>query len=140
MLKGLARWLCTAGYDVAMEPNGTPDRRLIERALAEKRILLSRDRHLLEIRQAAEVVVLLEGHNLESLAAELNHKLDVDWLYRPFSRCLLCNMLLLEGESAAEDPPDVAQVFFCPQCRRRYWHGGHVRRMRHRLEHWQTLR
>lgn len=140
MLKGLARWLRTAGHDVAMEPDGTPDRRLIERAIAERRILLTRDRQLLEIRGAADVVTLLEGHNLESLAAELNRKLDIDWLYRPFSRCLLCNVPLIEDRLMPEDPPDIEQVFVCPQCRRRYWQGGHVRRMRHRLQHWQMLR
>jgi len=44
MLKGLARWLRTVGYDVAMESDGTADRLLVERDLDEDRLLFTRDR------------------------------------------------------------------------------------------------
>ena len=137
MLKGLARWLRTAGYDVEMEPDGTADRLLIERALEEERLLLTRDRTLLEIRHAMRVVVLLEGNDLEGLAREVTQKLGIDWLLNPFSRCSLCNTLLIETERPADFPPDIEQAFICPACDKYYWQGGHVERMRHRLERWQ---
>jgi uncharacterized protein with PIN domain len=139
MLKGLARWLRTAGYDVAMEPDGTPDRALIERAVAEGRLLLSRDRTLLEIRNAKKVVVVLDGNDLESCARELTQKLGIDWLLNPFSRCSLCNTPLLETERPTDFPPDIEQAFICPSCDKYYWQGGHVKRMRHRLERWQAV-
>ena len=137
MLKGLARWLRTAGYDVVMEPDGTGDRPLIERALEEERLLLTRDRTLLEIRHAMGVVVLLEGNGLEACAREATQKLGVNWLLNPFSRCSLCNTQLIETERPADFPPDIEQAFLCPSCDKYYWHGGHVERMRHRLERWQ---
>ncbi|OGV73784.1 MAG: hypothetical protein A3B82_03700 [Methylophilales bacterium RIFCSPHIGHO2_02_FULL_57_10] len=137
MLKGLARWLRTAGYDVATEPDGTADRPLIERAVAEERLLLTRDRTLLEIRHAMHVVVLLEGNDLDGLAREVTQKLGVDWLLNPFSRCSLCNTLLIETEHPVDFPPDIEQAFICPSCNKYYWHGGHVERMRHRLKRWQ---
>ena len=87
MLKGLARWLRTSGYDVAMEPDGRPDRQLVARALAEGRVLLTRDRFLLQIRDAMRVTVLLEGNGVESCAREITRKLDIDWLLNPFTRC-----------------------------------------------------
>lgn len=139
MLKGLARWLRTAGYDVVMEPDGTGDRPLIERALEEERLLLTRDRTLLEIRHAKRVVVVLEGNGLEACAREVTQKLGVNWLLNPFSRCSLCNTLLIETERPPDFPADIEQVFLCPSCDKYYWHGGHVERMRHRLERWQGV-
>jgi uncharacterized protein with PIN domain len=137
MLKGLARWLRTAGYDVEMEPDGTADRLLVERALAEERLLLTRDRSMLKIRHATKVVLLLEANDMESCAREVTQKLDIDWLFNPFSRCSLCNAMLLEIERPTDFPPDIEQAFICPACDKYYWQGGHVKRMRHRLERWQ---
>lgn len=139
MLKGLGRWLRTAGYDVEMEPDGTADRQLIQRALLEGRLLLTRDRDLLEIRHAVRVVVLLEGNGLESCAREITLKLGIDWLLDPFSRCSLCNTLLIETERPADFPPDIEQAYLCPTCDKYYWHGGHVERMQLRLEQWQAM-
>jgi uncharacterized protein with PIN domain len=137
MLKGLARWLRTSGYDVAMEPDGQPDRHLVERALAEGRLLLTRDRYLSRIRNAERVVVFVEGNGLESCAREITSKLDIDWLLNPFSRCTLCNTPLITAERGGNVPNDVKHAFLCPHCNKYYWQGGHVERMRHRLEHWQ---
>ncbi len=110
MLKGLARWLRTAGHDVAMEPDGTADRRLIERAMAEERLLLTRDRSLLEIRGAQEVVLLLASNDLESSVRELTGRLGIDWLHQPFSRCSLCNTPLVVVERPADLPIDIVHA------------------------------
>lgn len=138
MLKGLARWLRISGYDVVMEPDGQADRHLVERALAEERLLLTRDRYLLRIRDAERVVVFVEGNGLESCAREITHKLDIDWLLNPFIRCTLCNTPLIAAERGANVPRDVERVFLCPYCNKYYWQGGHVERMRRRLESWQS--
>lgn len=138
MLKGLARWLRTSGYDVAVDADGVPDRQLIARALAEDRLLLTRDRPLMNIRHADRVAVLLEGNGLEACAREITRKLDIDWLHNPFSRCSLCNTPLVEIERPAPFPPDIVQAYLCPSCDKYYWQGGHVARMRHRLEAWQA--
>lgn len=140
MLKGLARWLRAAGYDVAMEPDGTADRILVERALRENRLLLTRDRSLLEIRHAMRVVLLLQGNDLESCVREITRKLNIDWLFNPFSRCSLCNTQLVDAERPADFPADIETTFLCPNCNKYYWHGGHVDRMRQQLERWQAFR
>jgi uncharacterized protein with PIN domain len=138
MLKGLARWLRTSGYDVAMEPDGQLDRHLVQRALAEGRLLLTRDRYLLRIRDAERVVVFIKGNGLESCAWEITRTLDIDWLLNPFSRCTLCNTPLIAAECGTNVPRDVKRAFLCPHCNKYYWQGGHVERMRCRLEHWQS--
>lgn len=48
MLAGLGRWLRIAGYDTAIASGGRRDRDLVKQAHAEQRILLTRDRRVVE--------------------------------------------------------------------------------------------
>lgn len=145
MLQGLGRWLRAAGYDTAIERDGAPDRTLIQRSVREERLLITRDGKLLEHRNAARRVVLLRGNGLEDCARELTERLTLNWLYRPFSRCLLCNAVLSPAppERWDEVPPlsrfAPSRPTQCPQCDRLYWEGGHVHRMRAHLSAWQHL-
>lgn len=140
MLKGLARWLRAAGHDAALAKDGETDRELLARAHDSGRLLLTRDRKLLEYRGASALVRLLECNDLDSCARELRQKLDLDWLYRPFTRCLLCNLPLSPVTDTVRVPQDVshAALLQCPGCRRVFWEGSHTRRMRDRLQQWVT--
>lgn len=139
MLAGLGRWLRVAGYDTEIATGGRSDRDLLAQACAEGRWLLTRDRGLLQHRGAPGIVIVLESNGLTQWARELGRRLDVNWLHRPFSRCTVCNTVLIAAESRhrAHAPPHVkpeAPLHHCPRCRRLYWQGGHVRRMRRQLE------
>ena len=142
MLKRVGRWLRAAGYDTLIEPDATSDRVLIALARGQDRLLITRDTKLMEFRQAAAVVVLLQSNSVEGCVTELSQRLSVNWLHRPFSRCLECNGLL--AAAGEEDhhlvPPEAlargTRVFRCRDCHRLYWEGGHVRRMRAKLEKW----
>lgn len=145
MLAGLARWLRAAGYDTALADGGMPDRDLVARAAEENRLLMTRDRKILEIRGADQRVLLLCGDGIDTWVRQLSRACPVDWTYRPFSRCLLCNSELVsvgDGDGHAL-PPGVdghqGPFMSCPDCRRVYWEGSHVRRMRNRLERFRTL-
>lgn len=146
MLKGLARWLRAAGYDTWVEADGSTDRQLLDRACAEERWLLTRDRQLPEFKGAAGRVILLHGNDLDACARELSRQLPVDWLWRPFSRCLICNTLLRPATPAERNrvPPGsremLTRVDTCPSCGRLYWDGTHVRGMLRRLRAWQDYR
>jgi hypothetical protein len=78
------------------------------------------------------------------MAAEITPLLGIDWLHDPFSRCLLCNVVLRPATPLARSRlPEGVRASFgdfnqCPQCDRLYWAGGHVQRMRARLERWQA--
>lgn len=143
MLQRVGRWLRAAGYDTAIEAQGSSDRRLLERAFEEGRCLLTRDRKLLEHRGARETVVLLTGEDVEGCARELSERLGVDWQLNPFTRCLRCNTPLVSASAAQMHgiPPRararVDHALYCPQCRQLYWEGSHVQRMRERLRQWQ---
>jgi uncharacterized protein with PIN domain len=142
MLKGLSRWLRAAGYNTKNAEQGEDDRELIGQAIEEKRLLLTRDRKVMEIRHAQETAILLETNSLAEWAEELKKRLALDWLYNPFSRCLICNTPLRHADPACiEQVPKQSQVhlhtlLYCDHCKKLYWDGGHVRRMREVLSKW----
>lgn len=143
MLKGLSRWLRAAGHDAASGADGAPDRELLQMAISEDRLLLTRDRKMLEMRHAADTVLLLDSMDLDDCARELTDKLSLNWFYRPFTRCLLCNTPLQEAGTDLRRlaPPGVLNgdmpLRHCPQCEKLFWPGGHVQRMQRRLALWQ---
>lgn len=142
MLKRLGRWLRAAGYDTLIEEEGAHDRALVQRAVREQRFLITRDRKLMEFREAPGVVVLLQSNTVQGCVRELTARLGVNWLFRPFTRCLVCNTLLTEAvpEQWCTVPQcsrtKIKQLFCCPQCGKLYWEGGHVRRMHDKLLIW----
>lgn len=143
MLKRLGQWLRAAGYDVLILPDGSDDRSLLQRADNERRILLTRDRELAQARNHGVRSVLLECSGLEDCVADLQRQLPVDWLYRPFTRCMSCNTVLTEAPAGRlhEVPRAVASgeaTRYCPRCDQLFWDGSHVARMRERLQRWHS--
>ena len=142
MMKRLARWLRAAGYDTEVPEDGARDRAVLARALEEGRLVITCDRKLTELKGADGTVLLVRSNTLQGAAAELTETLGLDWLYRPFSRCLVCNAALAEADERVRARlPEGARALakplrHCPRCARLYWAGGHVRRMRARLEAW----
>ena len=142
-LQRLGNWLRAAGYDAVIETDGRSDYDLLKQALAEKRLLITRDRKLTEYRRAPGTVILLECENLEDCIATLSRQLPIDWLHDPFVRCLVCNTHLIQArpEHLLELPvrlrDSLDTAYYCPSCRKVYWDGSHVRRMRTRLQDWQ---
>lgn len=144
MLIRLARWLRAAGHDAAIAHDHHSDRALIQRARAEGRLLLTCDRKMLEIRDAADSVVLIRDGRLAPSAAELSGRVALDWLKAPLTRCLDCNVRLKPAPDTAwrQAPMWVDAVLAplnrCPRCGRLTWQGSHAKRMRARLAHWQS--
>ncbi len=144
MLAKLGHWLRAAGYDTLIARGSTEDRDLITRAIADRRIVLTRDRRLREIKGALEHAVVLHGERLDDAVAEITTRLGIDWLAKPFSRCLVCNLVLTPAPPLALSrlPPDVlsvqTEINYCRQCDKVYWPGGHVQRMTRRLARWNS--
>jgi uncharacterized protein with PIN domain len=140
MLKGLAKWLRAAGYDTETAPEGAVDRSLVDRAREEGRILLTRDRELLDYKAPDTHIVVLQCNHLADCMDELHEQLDIDWLHAPFTRCLKCNTPLVEaGADQWQDVPESSRaaahrLLYCPACEQLFWDGSHVARMRERLE------
>lgn len=142
MLIRLCRWVRAAGHDCVMLPAGSADREIVNLARQESRLILTRDRQFLNYRNAEGRVILLLRQELDAQAEELSRALPIDWLYRPFSRCLVCNSpLVLAGQEQRLQLQlrlrDDEDLWTCPGCHRNYWAGSHVKRMRLRLEGWK---
>lgn len=145
MLGALARWLRVLDLDTTYDP-AIDDPELVEIALAEERVLLTRDRRLVERKAlrgrhlliASEVVDEQVQQVVEHLAQTAGWEPTPDCLFR---RCLRCNESL-EPLPAAEARRFVAPFIArtqkrfrrCPSCERIFWASSHTRRMRRRLE------
>lgn len=140
MLGALARWLRVLGLDVTYDPK-LDDPELVERAVAEDRVILTRDRRLVE-RRLARNHLLIRSEVVEEQVRQVLEELGI----RPdpgrlLGRCLRCNVLT--EPIPAEDARAVVPLWVartkneyraCPVCGRIYWSGTHAERMKKRLE------
>jgi len=138
MLGRLARYLRAAGYDTTLADAGASDASLVARARREGRTFLTRDRAIADHAAARGVAVVLPTADLDRIAAILRRDLGVDWLHRPFTRCLVDNTPLRPLADPHALPPHAEPegARDCPRCGRAYWAGSHHRRMRARLAAW----
>ena len=139
MLGTLAKWLLILGHDVAYFRR-IEDRELVERAVREKRVILTRDRKLV-LRRAARNHVLIRSQKLEEQIAQVFQEKRLTLRRnRLLGRCLLCNApneKLARAQAKGRVPVYVfrTQTRFthCVRCGRIYWRATHVDRMLERL-------
>jgi len=138
-LGGLARLLRLAGFDTLYD-NHIADPDLVEIALREGRIVLTRDVDLLKRREITHGCYI---HALKPVAQlqELFERLQLAGSVRPFTLCLDCNAPLRPAPAEAvreRVPPRVRETHTrfatCDVCHRIYWEGSHWRRMRALLD------
>jgi uncharacterized protein with PIN domain len=131
MLGSLARWLRIGGYDTKYRKNA-PDDDLIEEALRDNRILLTRD-EVLTIRARKRGVKSIyvkadsDEETLQQLRSELNLVFDPT-----MARCPKCNHKVekaskehVEHSVPAGTYRVVDEFWVCPRCGSVYWRGSH---------------
>ena len=139
----LARWLRIAGFDTLFV-RGIDDNRLVRIALDEDRVLLTRDRQILQRRLVTSgrlKVILIEDDEVKAQLRQVLTALNLASELRPFSLCVECNEPLVPREREEVEelvPPYVfqtqTQYMQCPGCLRIYWRGTHWARMSRELE------
>lgn len=138
-LGGLARLLRMAGFDTLYR-NDRQDREIADIALREHRIVLTRDRDLLMLRDIAHGCYV---HALkpEQQFVEIMARLALSSSVHPFSFCMECNaplQAIAKSQVLPRLPPIVqaSQEHFthCTLCDRVYWQGSHWQRMRQLLD------
>jgi uncharacterized protein with PIN domain len=135
MLGRLARWLRILGFDTAYEAH-IDDADLVRRAVRQRRIILTRDRRLPDQWRVSGIQLIETETPMTQLREiEAAHALCRD--ARPFTRCSRCNTGLHAAnrdDVRGEIPPrvllDHERFLRCPRCRRVYWSGSHVDRIR----------
>ncbi len=139
----LARWLRMMGYDTVFFDEGE-DSLMVARALAENRILLTRDTEIMKRRLVTSgrlKAVLIATPKIEPQLRQVIDALHLDYQFKPFTLCLECNRPLV-GRSQEEVKDRVpqhvlktqSQYMECPTCRRVYWRGTHWQAMTRRLK------
>jgi len=130
----LARYLRMLGFDSAWERD-QDDARIIDRALAEGRIILTRDVGILKQKRVSHGYWLRSTRPDKQLAEVLD-ALDLRSQVQPFTRCMECNgpiRPVSQAEVAGRVEPEIRARFDrfreCKACRRVYWQGSHYRRM-----------
>ena len=131
------------GYDTLFF-NGSDDSGLIAIALAEDRVILTRDTQIIKRRVVTSgqlKAILIQSDEPERQMRQVIDTLNLDWQFKPFTICLECNQPLVErSKQQVKDlvPPYVfktqSQYMECPACHRIYWRGTHWQAMTKRLE------
>jgi hypothetical protein len=139
----LAGWLRMMGFDSVFFTGGD-DSAMVRQALAEDRILLTRDTAIMDRRVVTGgrlKAVLFQSEEPEEQMRTLLARYDLMAQARPFTLCLEDNQPLVEKKPAEvrdRVPPYVFQTqnqyMECPLCRRVYWRGTHWAAMKKKLE------
>jgi uncharacterized protein len=138
----LVKWLRMMGFDALFfdEPD---DGRMVKLALAQERIVITKDSEFVKRRTIANGrvnAILVSGNNPEDQMITVLRKLHLAERARPFTRCLECNTELDEmdrSEAKKLVPSRVSEIqnqyMACPNCRRIYWRGTHWKAMNNKL-------
>ena len=135
----LAAYLRMLGFD-CVYGNHADDEELAERAAAEGRVLLTRDRGLLR-RSAVRLGCLLRSDDPQQQLEEVVARFDLRSRAAPFTRCIRCNGRIQPVDRAVVADrlqPKTLRYFDtfgrCESCAAVYWQGSHYERMRRTVE------
>jgi len=144
----LAKWLRMMGYDTLFF-NGSDDWEMIMTALAEGRVLLTRDTQIMRrgvVTSGRLKAILIQSEDPEQQMRQVVETLNLDCQSRLFTICLECNQPLVErSKQQVEDlvPSHVfqtqSQYVECPACHRIYWRGTHWQAMTRKLEQFMKV-
>jgi uncharacterized protein with PIN domain len=130
----LARYLRLLGFDVIYR-NDFTDREVAQVASADRRIVLTRDRALLQHK------IITHGYFVRAVkpreqVREILTRLDLYNALHPFTRCLRCNGELEDVDKEAvlhQLEPKTKKYYHrfrrCKTCGQAYWKGSHFNRM-----------
>ncbi|HQM70747.1 MAG TPA: Mut7-C RNAse domain-containing protein, partial [Bacteroidales bacterium] len=135
----LARKLRLLGFDTYFESN-LDDNEIIRMSLAESRIVLSRDKELINNSRITQGYRILSSDPREQIR-EVMIRFDLQNNLNPFSRCIDCNGMIenVSKESVNEYLPPKTRQYFdeffrCRGCGKIYWEGSHYENMKKQIQ------
>ncbi len=138
----LAKWLRMMGYDTLFF-DGSDDSQMVATALAEGRVILTRDTQIMRRRVVTNgrlKVILIMSDEPEQQMRQVVETLNLDYQFRLFTICLECNQPLVERSK--QQVRDLVPFYVfqtqsyymeCPACHRIYWKGTHWQAMTKKL-------
>lgn len=131
----LVKYLRMLGFDTIYR-NDYADHEIICLALAEHRIILTRDIGLLKVKTVTHGYWIRNQHPKEQVKEVLQH-FDLYSGIEPFNRCIKCNGTLEQIEKAViidQLEPETRKCFTefyrCMDCGQIFWEGSHYDRMK----------
>jgi len=136
MLGTLAKWLRILGFDTYFVNSDINDDKIIEISKKEKRILISRDKELIQrARKDKLKTIELKTIDIDEQINTVLNEVPFDKT-KVLSRCILCNTLIKKikkDEIEKKVPPKVFEkqneFWFCSKCDKIYWKGSHYEKM-----------
>jgi uncharacterized protein len=130
----LAKYLRLFGFD-SFYSNDFDDFQIIELALEQKRIILTRDKGLLKVKSVTHGY-WIRNEDPKLQINEVIRRFDLMKIINPFSRCIECNGNIfkvdkkeIEHELKAMTILNFNEFYQCGTCKKIYWEGSHFGRM-----------
>jgi uncharacterized protein with PIN domain len=130
----LAKKLRMLGFDTLYD-NRYIDEEIVQRANADKRVILTRDIGILKVKEVERGYWIRSQSPKKQLKEVLEH-FDLYSKINPFKRCMLCNGIIEQVEKydiLSEIPPKTKkyynEFFRCRSCKNVYWKGSHYYKM-----------
>lgn len=131
----LAKYLRLCGFDTLFS-SFYDDREIIDIALKEKRIILTRDKQLLKDKRVSHGYWIRSQDHNEQLE-EVFRRFDLKNRLDLFSRCISCNTPLeevrkeeIQHRLLADTSRYFSKFTRCPVCDRIFWEGSHYDNMK----------
>lgn len=141
MLGTLARWLRLLGFNVYYVDDETTDNDILDVAAEEKRVVISRDKQLVErAKKIGLPVVEVHSTDLDEQLKKIISTYPVK-KEMVLSRCSLCNTPLVKVEKTEVKGKVPSKVFaahnnfwYCKKCDKIYWKGSHWVRIEEKMK------
>jgi uncharacterized protein with PIN domain len=132
MLGSLATWLRFLGIDTFYSTDHLNDDEIINIAIDENRILITKDKDLIvRARKKNISVISMKTVDFDEQLKEVITNINFD-IKRILTRCSICNTTLksIEKNSIKDEIPlkvyqNQTRFWVCPYCNKIYWRGSH---------------
>ncbi len=138
MLGKLAKWLRFMGYDV-LYPKVADDKELVNISRNEDRILLTRDKELVKIKDLN--FIYINSAVLDEQLTQIINELKITTIKDSFTRCPECNMILehVDKIEVKENVPagvyqNQSEFWYCKDCNQYFWQGTHYTKIKNKLD------
>ena len=136
MLGTLAKWMRILGFDTFYANSEVDDRELIDICKKENRILITRDKTLIQIARRENIKTIgISTTDINEQIKKVISDREID-LKKVLSRCILCNTIvddIKKDEVKSRVPKKVydnnEKFWLCKKCDKIYWKGSHFENM-----------
>jgi uncharacterized protein with PIN domain len=136
MLGTLAKWLRIYGFNTFFVNSEMDDHKLLEIARKENRILITRDKNLIQTARRENIKTIeIKTTDIDEQISTILDDIKTDKT-KVLSRCILCNTEVEEIKKEIVKGKVPEKVFisnekfwFCKKCNKIYWKGSHYEKM-----------